>query len=319
MTGSRNGGDDAACRWTEHEREVLAKAVAAAPSVHNAQPWTLVVRGQAAELRPRQVDLLDEHDPQGRDRAISFGAALTNLLVAVRHLGRVPHVEHAAEPGLTQAITKVTATRRATPPVVDERRFAALRHRHSYRRAFSEHPVTDAERETLRTAAELDPDETHWVTGGAEALAVARSLEYAARVLHADTEYQRELAHWIVHKQPSEGLDSEAGIPEAALGWRGLPAVGLVTDHTKLPDEAQLASYIEHESVLVLCSSGHSEADHVRIGQALESVWLEATASGLAVSVMTQPLRLEEVRTTVLEQLGLAGVPHVFMRFGHPA
>ncbi|GAB2668968.1 NAD(P)H nitroreductase [Saccharopolyspora gloriosae] len=298
---------------------MLSEAVGAAPSVHNTQPWTLVLREYLAELHPRQVDLLDEHDPRGRDRAMSFGAALTNLLVAVRHLGRLPHVERAAEPDGEPATAKITTTRQATPSVVDERRFAAIERRRSYRGAFAGGPVTDAERDTLRTAAGLGPDETHWITGGAEALAVARSLAYAARVLHADAEYQRELAHWIVRQDATGEPTPGAGIPENALGRQGLPAVGLVTEHTKLPDESLLASRIEHDSVLVLCGGTDSTVDHVRIGEALQSVWLEATAGGLAVSVMTQPLRLEEVRKAVTEQLGLAGIPHAFMRFGRTA
>ncbi|MCX2729382.1 nitroreductase family protein [Saccharopolyspora sp. NFXS83] len=298
---------------------MLSEAVAAAPSVHNAQPWTLVVRGHVAELHPRQVDLLDEHDPQGRDRAISFGAALTNLLVAVRHLGRLPHVDRAAAPESEPATAKITATREATPSGVDERRFAAIERRRSYRGAFAEQPVTDAERDTLRVAAGLGPDEMHWITGSTEASEVARSLAYAARVLHADAEYQRELTHWIVQQDATGDPTPGAGIPEKALGRQGLPAVGLVTGQTKLPDESLLASRIEHDSVLVLCSATDSTIDHVRIGEALQSAWLEATAGGLAVSVMTQPLRLEEMRKAVTEQLGLAGVPHAFLRFGRTA
>ncbi|MFR9730047.1 nitroreductase family protein [Saccharopolyspora sp. MS10] len=303
--------------WSVPEREVLASAVAAAPSVHNARPWTFVVREHVAELRPHPVDLLDEHDPLGRDRDLSLGAALTNLLLAVEHLGLVPRVDEVAEPGCERAITTVTATHRTEPSEAAERRFAALTHRRSHRGAFPGGRLTDAERASLRAAAGLAPGETRWITGASEALAVARSLSYAARVMHADAAYQRELAHWIVYEDAVGGPNPESGIPESALGWRGLPAVGLVTDRTKLPDEALLASRIEHDSVLVLCGEGDAAGDHVRIGRALQLVWLEATSRGMAASVMTQPLRLGEVRAAIAEELELPGKPHALMRFGH--
>ncbi|GAA3357772.1 hypothetical protein [Saccharopolyspora gregorii] len=305
--------------WSAAERAVLNAAVEAAPSVHNARPWTFAVREDVAELRRHPVDLLDEHDPLGRDRELSMGTALTNLLLAVEHLGLVPDVHEVAEPGCDRTITTVTAVHRTHPGQEAERRFAAIEHRRSYRGTFPGRQLSPAERTSLGAAAGLARGETHWITDTAEAHAVARSLGYAARVMQDDDAYQRELAHWIVHEDEPGGQEPESGIAESSLGRRGLPAVGLVTDRTRLPDETLLAARFEHDSVLVLCSTGDTADDHERIGRALELVWLEATSRGIAASVMTQPLRLREVRTALAEELELDGFPHILMRFGHEA
>ncbi|QIZ38684.1 hypothetical protein [Saccharopolyspora sp. ASAGF58] len=81
MDGSH--GPDA---WSAAESAMLGEAVDCAPSVHNTRPWALTIHGRTAQLRERPK-LLAQHDPHGRDRRISFGAALANLVLAIRGLG----------------------------------------------------------------------------------------------------------------------------------------------------------------------------------------------------------------------------------------
>src|SRR5690349_11700136 len=73
--------------WSSSEVGVLARAVSHAPSVHGTHPWTLEALADSAELYERFDAVLPHHDPGGRDRAISCGAAVTNLELAVRALG----------------------------------------------------------------------------------------------------------------------------------------------------------------------------------------------------------------------------------------
>ena len=69
---------------TTEQLGVLARAVSRAPSVHNSQPWQLLVRGTEVDLLERRDVALRRHDPSGRDRLLSCGAAATNLQLAVR-------------------------------------------------------------------------------------------------------------------------------------------------------------------------------------------------------------------------------------------
>jgi hypothetical protein len=141
---------------------------------------------------------------------------------------------------------------------------------------------------------------------------VARLLDYAARVFQDNVEYQRELSMWT--SVPGEaGGDSGVGLSWENLASSGLAAVGLATSRTRIPDESVLAARIERESLLVIGSRGDEPFDHVRTGEAVEHAWLE-----LAASLMTQPLRLDEVRDVLADTLKLAAVPQVLMRFGYP-
>jgi nitroreductase len=308
--------DESPSRWSADEIAILAGAVRSAPSVHNARPWSLAMRARTAELQEREVEQLAYHDPEGRDRQMSCGAALTNLVLAVRSLGWAADVDvGVTSEGLAHA--KVTGTRRAEPTDEELRRYQAISDRTSYRHAFGGEAVPGDLRDAVLSATSSPTVVTRWVNGGAEALAVARLLDYSARAFHGNVEYQRELSMWTSLPGEVRG-ESDLGLSWEELASSGLAAVGLTTARTRIPDESVLAARIERESLLVVGGRGDEPSDHVRTGEAVEQAWLEATAAGLAVSIMTQPLHLDEVRDGLADRLRLAAVPQVLMRFGYP-
>jgi hypothetical protein len=52
-------------------------------------------------------------------------------------------------------------------------------------------------------------------------------------------------------------------------------------------------------------------------GQALESVLLQATASGLAASFLNQPIEVKELRSRLGEIIGRDGYPQIMLRLGY--
>ena len=313
----RQGAKDPASGpfWSEQEVEALAKAVRNAPSVHNTQPWSLRVLGSTATLHERPDLDLSWHDPQGRDRTISCGAALANLVLAVRNTGWA--VDERLEPSEEEpdVVACVLATRREAPTAVESQRYRAIIRRTSHRRAFERRGLSDATYEALRSPATSPDVYARWVTGEQEAFELARLLGYAARARRGDEHYQRELALWT---QRTADAEPPEGLPSDAHAFGGVPAVGLVTSSGALPDEHVLASRIEDEAVLVLSTRDDSRSARLRLGEAMQLAWLEATSLGLATSVMTHPFQLSEVRRVLAERLGLPGTPWVVMRFGYP-
>ncbi|GAB3278420.1 nitroreductase family protein [Parasphingorhabdus pacifica] len=315
--GATNGGAHAAENraWSAEERDTIERAVAQAPSVHSMQPWSLELTGRAVTVHQRRDRELVRHDPDGRDRRISCGAAVANLVVSLRAIGSLADVRWAVGEQ-TDVVATVVEVGPHEPTTHDSSLHRAIEQRTSYRRRFARDGLSDPERASLQRATSSPDVDARWLAGAEEALVLARLLDYAARIRRGDSRYQRELAMWT-----SGSTDGGAGggIRRDAFGEAGLPAVGLVSSEARLPDEARLASWIQEEAVLVLCTPADDAHAHFRVGEVAERVWLEAVAADLAASVMTQPLQLTEVRSSLVRQLELSGTPHLLMRFGRPA
>lgn len=285
---------------------MLARAVHRAPSVHNSEPWVAEIHEEAAELYERAEASLPRHDPLGRDRLISCGAALTNLELAVRTLGWSARCELYPSREHRDMVARVITTGREEATDTETQLYSAIFRRRSYRAPFSLHHLTASETRELTDAAGADGVEVRAIDSWDGCSALAELLGYAARVLRADRAYQRELQAWT--EQFREPLPRETTLP-----WNGL-----VRPDTHLPDDITLTERLRAERLLLVLTPDDASVDHVRAGAALQRVWLTAVSHGLAGSVLTQPLQLPEVRAGLIERLGLAGYPQAILRVGYP-
>lgn len=296
---------------THEQIGVLARAVSRAPSVHNSQPWQLLVRGTEVDLLERRDVELRRHDPAGRDRLLSCGAALTNLELAVRALGRDCHVEYRDDEDVVATVT-IGRGRAASARVYSL--YQAIGRRRSHRHRFFHNRVPKDVHTAVVAAGETTG--VHLVVP-ARLDKLAELLGFATRVLREDRGYQRELETWTAH---THGWDAVGdGVPEDALSPEALPVAGLVRAGTPVPDDAVLAARLAAENLLILCTDGDARADHIAAGAALQRVWLTATAKALVGSVLTQPLHLTGFRARLVSELALPGVPQAIFRFGYPA
>ncbi|WP_432845003.1 Acg family FMN-binding oxidoreductase [Amycolatopsis sp. CA-161197] len=298
--------------FTGSEIVLLARAISRAPSVHNTQPWSLRVRGADIDLLESDV-ALPSHDPDGRDRAVSCGAALAHLALAARVLGREPSTTFPADGDVVATVhTAPGGGARAD----EAARYHAIPRRRSHRQWFAPEPVSDADRTAVASAG-AEAGVRLVVPGHLDALAAM--LGFATRVFRADPAYQRELDMWTARTFVPHALGAADGIPEDALSGESLPAAGVIRRDTPVPDDARLAKRLESESLLVICTDGDTRRDDLAAGVALERAWLQATVRALAASVITQPLHLLGFRELLAERLELPGVPQAIFRFGHPA
>lgn len=304
-------------RWSSAETEVLARTLLRAPSVHNIQPWRLEFDGGRLLLRERRDLTLPEHDPRGRDRLISCGAALANVELAVRVLGYEVRTHVFPDDGEPDIVAAIQTGERAVPSGAELHRYSAIARRGSYRQRFSGRPVSRQQIGDLIAAAAASGVEARPIQDELELSAVADLLEFAAETYRHDGAYQRELALWTIRAEGSHrfgvGL-AVSTIPPGALPWAGLVRAG-----TAVPDHQVLQRRLAEETLLVFLTLDDGRHDHLRAGHALQNTWLDAVDTGLAGSVLTQPLHLPEVRSALCEDLELAGFPQVLMRFGYPS
>lgn len=298
--------------WTRAEVGVLVRAVSNAPSVHDTMPWILETREHRAELYENVERSLPYHDPTGRDRLISCGAALANLRLAVRSLGWRFDVALYPE-RRTDLIARLKTTARQPVTEAELASYWSMFRRRSYRKPFVPEPVTAAEVDDVVSAAEGEGVRLRRIEQD-ECRPLATLLCYAADVLRADKGYQRELDAWTRrYARYSSDADRRRATMQDTLPW-----AGLVNRDTRLPDVPTLTRRLAEETLFVVVSDTDTPADHVRAGEAMQRAWLRAVADGLAGAVLTQALHLSEVRSGMVERLGLTGYPQILLRVGRP-
>lgn len=266
----------------------LLFAAGQAPSVCNTQPWRFhVVPGRRIELLADPDRRLRVADPRGRSMMVSCGAALFNLRLAVRYVGRRPIVWLLPDPEEHPLLMAAVRTADGRPARGEDRElYELIPVRRTSREPFSDRPVPPSVLGDLRIAASREG--ASLVPLDAEG--VAEMLDHVALAedeLSRDHDYQAELAAWTM---PGARFD---GVPAYAHGPRPARDPAPVRDFGRHERDAR---FEEHPQLVVLTTQGDRPIDWLRAGQALQRVLLTATRHGLSASFLNQPLDLRDMR-----------------------
>jgi nitroreductase len=264
----------------------LMEAAAAAPSMHNTQPWRFrILRArQVIELRADPERALPFSDPGGRAVHIACGAALFNLCLAAAVEGREAVVQLPPEPGQPLLLATVGIAGPHRTQEAERELHAAITRRHTNRGPFSNRPVPPGVLAELTEAAALEGAVLHLLDHN-ETVRVLDLVRAAERDMLADPAYRAELARWAGGERDHEG------IPDSALGPRAPDGPTPVRDFAPgRPGPVSYAWFEAAPQLAVLSVHSGGRADWLRAGQALQRVWLTATDRGIAASPLTQPL-----------------------------
>jgi hypothetical protein len=294
----------------------LIGAAAAAPSIHNTQPWRFRVTGDLIELHGDPDRMLWVADPRGRGLHLSCGAALVNLRLAIRTLSAKPLVWPLPDPQGEPTLLASVQLQSSRPADARERElFEMIGRRHSSRAPFSARPVPDA------TAAELEQ-----AAGSEFALLRALNdrdaalvLELAAaadQALETDFDHRVELSRWI-------GTEGDDGVPADALAYR--PDAGPASGPAPVRDFGYAAPAVERPAgryeprpqLAVLSTARDEPGDWLRAGQALQRVLLTAAGHGLATSLLYQPIERHDAEHQGGSWWPWPECPQVIIRFGY--
>ena len=128
---------------SEDELASCVRAAIRAPSLHNSQPWRFRYRSGGVEVFADQTRRLEVIDPSGRELMISVGAAIFNLRLAMRQLGRVPTVRLFPDPAAPNLVAAVVPGAIAPPSGALSTLADAIPHRHTNRRPFARVAIRD--------------------------------------------------------------------------------------------------------------------------------------------------------------------------------
>jgi nitroreductase len=294
-------------------RECLEAAVAA-PSIHNTQPWRFRVTSLGIDVFADRSRLLDATDPSGRELMISVGAAIFNLRVAMSTRGRQPVMRLLPEGPRSDLVARVTPGAYIRPSGTARLLAGAIPRRHTNRRPFTDVPVSPDILAELVQAAEAEG--AHLVrSAGADRTALFRVVRAAEVWLSRQPRYLRELADWTFWQRGRRD-----GIPPSTLGPcspNGVPLRDFGLIHLGARRAAE--RFESAPTVVVLSTAGDGVGEWLRAGQALERVLLTATVRGLATSLMTQPMEVEDLRALLRRQGTGCAQAIIRVGYGPPA
>ena len=291
----------------------LLGAVAAAPSIHNTQPWRLRVAGHdLIELHGDPNRMLWVADPRGRALHLSCGAALLNLRLAIRAAGGKPLVWPLPDPGREPTLLASVQLARGRPADWAELElFESIWQRHTSRVPFSGRRVPPAVQSALEGAASTEFTLLRLLSA-ADAAQVTRLAAAAGMELAGNFDHRVELCRWI-------GTDGDDGVPAAALGSQPdrdpapVRDFGYASPMTPRPS----GSYEPVPHLTVLATAHDQPADWLRAGQALQRTLLTATVHGVVASFLYQPMELHDMRPPQDGWWPWPECPQIIIRFGY--
>lgn len=310
--------DDSAFAAARHEAlEEAADLARLAPSIHNTQPWLLVLGDGALQLhadRGRQVPAID---PLGRALVISVGAALFNARVALAAAGWVPEVARLPEPedpDLLAAVRPVGGRPDSDLAALSR----VVRRRHTNRRRFTDEQLPDDVLSRLTHLAAAEDVQLVPVLRPEHRALVARLTQEADGMQNADAAYRAELRRWTTrHPAYGDGIPPSV-VPHVDGGQRdAVPIRDFDTQGAgELPPETGSGT---EQSLILLATASDDPRAWLHTGEALERILLELTRLDWVASPVTQPLEMPGTRARLRAALTYDAHPQMLLRVGHAA
>lgn len=297
----------------------LVADAAAAPSLHNAQPWSFrYLRGiSVLRLYADPACTLPRTDPDGRGLHLGCGAALFNLRVAAAAAGLGPDVKLLPDRDDPDLLAEVHLYGTARPDKSLARLHPAIQRRHCSRHPFRDEDIPTEVRERLCDAARAEGAQLLF-PGAWHVRSILELVRDAEGREALDPGVRGETVQWTRTESSGAGETAD-GIPVEAFGPGQRVTAAPVRDFAAgrpMPRRGW-ASFEKNPHVALLGTAHDGTADWLCAGQALQRVLLQATVDGLVASVTSQPLEWAEIRWAVRDPLSDMAHVQMVLRLGY--
>ena len=268
-------------RWTADETDAIVRAARGAPVLCHEQPWILELTGHDVELR--EVIGGERHDSAGIDRLLSCGAALVNVVLAVRALGwdvTVGMHDGHREPDL---IARVTAAASDPPSPFELALYRSI------------------------TA----PDVMNRGHGGADELS---QLVAISRFRTARLEPVGGIAFAAILHDASRQLDGDRRCAAEPIPWqRPLVPTYATPPMTRRQTIGSMADRLAVQPMFAVVTDSDTRADHVLAGAVMQIAMLAAPGLGFLPHPVVRPMHLPDTRLRLMDDFAFTGFPQALL------
>lgn len=282
-----------------------------APSVHNTQPWRWRIRDNEIELWADRDRQLSVADPDGRNLAISCGAALHHLVVAAQALGVTATAELCPSREQADLLARFRLAP-GRPPADALESLDAIGRRCTDRRRFTSWPVPDTRLAHLAQAAAGWGAYAIPILDVTPRFRVELLLSRALTTQESDGRFAREQRVWTDHSHV-DGVPLPNAAPPSRVASTERP--------NRFAPEVQPAtstSLVESsDGLIVVCTALDDQRSWLESGQVLSALWLRATRDGLSIVPLSQVIEVPETREALHHDI-FAGMAHpqILLRIG---
>ncbi len=297
----------------------LVRYASLAASGHNAQPWKFHLQENAIAILPDFDRRTPVVDPDDHHLFVSLGCALENLSVAAAASRMPGNAEIAPDP--RDGVRFVFAAPAATDAIT-EQLFAAIPRRQSSRTLYDGRPVDMPVLRKLMQVSQSPGADLALLTGRSRIDPIRDLVISGNTAQMADTAFLRELKEWL-RFSPGQAMARGDGLYAAASGSPVLPDwAGPIAFDLFFKAEAENDKYAKQmdssAGVAVFSAETEGPAGWIAVGRACQRFCLMATALGLKLAFVNQPVERSELRTALAAAAGIAGRrPDLVLRFGH--
>ena len=293
----------------------LIRYATLAPNGHNTQPWQFRLGEKRIDILPDFSRRTPVVDPDDHHIFVSLGAAAENLALASAARGRPGAVRFDPASGLVRFdFESGPATRSAL--------FDAIPKRQSTRADYDGRAVDTADLDVLTKVATVPGVDLVLLTDRIRIDHLRDLVVSGNSAQMADPAFVRELKSWL-RFNPRQALRTSDGLYSAASGNPALPdwlgPKGFDWFSTASSENDAYARQIRSSAGIAVFIGAVADPAHwVAVGQACQRFALQATALGLKLAFINQPVEVPHLRPELAALVGLPGRrPDIVMRFGY--
>lgn len=298
--------------------ELLLTFASRAPSVHNTQPWRVVVRDDGTiEVYERTELRLPAADPTGRGSFMALGAFVENLSDAARAMGQDAAV--VAFPRDADGPVAAIRLERVHEVHHDSAVLDAIERRATNRSLFT--PLADVENVVRQLGANRSRDTSVVMVRDPGRLGrLAELIREGTRAAYQSKAFCVEHAAWL----RSNWTRRRDGIPGYAVGIPPLLSIALPTiirhkDVSAMRADMEYKKACSSNLFAVILADEETPRGWFAAGKRLQRLLLDATRFGIESSPNAAPIEMGGFVTEVQKIADMPGHPQLLVRLGRAA